>query len=131
VDAKLEKDALLFTAQGAASALEAAMRTADDCVGLHGGSGFIRDLVAEKLMRDAKQLALSCPTAEQLDQLAAAIEIGAALDPALVLLRRRRRSSPDPGHGRSRHERFRPLQEAAGAHEGPGLALRHRPMSLR
>jgi len=80
-----EKDALLFTAQGVASALEAAMRTADDCVGLHGGSGFIRDLVAEKLMRDAKQLALCCMTAEQLDQLAAAIELGAALDPALVL----------------------------------------------
>jgi alkylation response protein AidB-like acyl-CoA dehydrogenase len=80
-----EKDALLFTAQGVASALEAAMRTADDCVGLHGGSGFIRDVVAEKLMRDAKQLALCCMTAEQLDQLAAAIELGAALDPALVL----------------------------------------------
>ena len=52
---------------------------------LHGGSGFIRDLVAEKLMRDGKQLALCCPTAEQLDQLAAAIELGAPLDPALVL----------------------------------------------
>ncbi len=61
------------------------MRTADDCVGLHGGSGFIRDLVAEKLMRDAKQLALCCPTAEQLDQLASALELGAPLDPALVL----------------------------------------------
>ena len=62
-----------------------AMRTADDCVGLHGGSGFIRDVVAEKLMRDAKQLALCCPTAEQLDQLASALEIGAPLEPALVL----------------------------------------------
>jgi alkylation response protein AidB-like acyl-CoA dehydrogenase len=80
-----EKEALLCTAQGVATALEAAMRAADDCVGLHGGSGFIRDLVAEKLMRDAKQLALCCPTAEQLDQLAAAIELGAPLDPALVL----------------------------------------------
>jgi alkylation response protein AidB-like acyl-CoA dehydrogenase len=80
-----EKEALLATAQAAAHALEACMRTADDCVGFHGGSGFIRDLVAEKLMRDAKQLALCCPTAEQLDQVAAAIELGVALDPALVL----------------------------------------------
>jgi alkylation response protein AidB-like acyl-CoA dehydrogenase len=85
-DAKLpEKDALRATAQGVAHALEACMRCADDCVGLHGGSGFIRDLVAEKLMRDAKQLALTCPTAEQLDQLATAIELGLPLDPALVL----------------------------------------------
>jgi alkylation response protein AidB-like acyl-CoA dehydrogenase len=80
-----EDRALAATAQAAASALEAAMRTADDCVGLHGGSGFIRDVVAEKLMRDAKQLALTCPTAEQLDQLAAALDLGAPLDPALVL----------------------------------------------
>jgi alkylation response protein AidB-like acyl-CoA dehydrogenase len=85
-DAKApEKEALSATAGAAASALEAAMRTADDCVGLHGGSGFIRDLVAEKLMRDAKQLALCCPTAEQLDQLASAIALGLPLDPALVL----------------------------------------------
>jgi alkylation response protein AidB-like acyl-CoA dehydrogenase len=80
-----EERALSATAQAAASALEAAMRAADDCVGLHGGSGFIRDLVAEKLMRDGKQLALCCPTAEQLDQLASAVELGAPLDPALVL----------------------------------------------
>jgi alkylation response protein AidB-like acyl-CoA dehydrogenase len=85
-DAKApEKDALAATAAAAAFTLEAAMRTADDCVGLHGGSGFIRDLVAEKLMRDAKQLALCCPTAEQLDQLAGAIALGLPLDPALVL----------------------------------------------
>jgi alkylation response protein AidB-like acyl-CoA dehydrogenase len=85
-DAKLpEKAAIAATAQAAAFALEAAMRTADECVGLHGGSGFIRDLIAEKLMRDAKQLALSCLTAEQLDQIAAAIDLGAPLDPALVL----------------------------------------------
>lgn len=80
-----ENRALHATAQAAATALEAAMRTADDCVGVHGGSGFIRDLVAEKLMRDGKQLALCCPTAEQLDQLASALELGAPLDPALVL----------------------------------------------
>jgi alkylation response protein AidB-like acyl-CoA dehydrogenase len=85
-DAKIpEKEALLATAQAAAQALEACMRTTDDCVGLHGGSGFIRDLIAEKLMRDSKQLALCCPTAEQLDQIAAAIELGLVLDPALVL----------------------------------------------
>lgn len=85
-DAKAkEEHALLATARAAAFALEAAMRTADECVGLHGGSGFIRDLVAEKLMRDAKQLALCGPSAEQLDQLAAALELGAPLDPAVVL----------------------------------------------
>jgi len=83
--ARPENEALFASAQAAASALEAAMRTADDCVGLHGGSGFIRDLVAEKLMRDAKQLALSCMTAEQLDQLASAVDLGVPLDPALVL----------------------------------------------
>jgi alkylation response protein AidB-like acyl-CoA dehydrogenase len=80
-----ERAALVATAQAVANALEAAMRAADDCVGLHGGAGFIRDLPAEKLMRDAKQLALAAPTPEQLDQLAAALEIGAPLDPALVL----------------------------------------------
>ncbi len=80
-----EDHALVATARAAATAFEAAMRTADDCVSLHGGSGFIRDLIAEKLMRDAKQLALTAPTAEQLDQLAAAIEVGAPLDPAVVL----------------------------------------------
>lgn len=80
-----DKRAMHATAQAAAFALEAAMRTADDCVSLHGGSGFIRDLVAEKLMRDAKQLQLCSVTAEQLDQIAAAIDLGAPLDPALVL----------------------------------------------
>jgi alkylation response protein AidB-like acyl-CoA dehydrogenase len=84
-EVKKEESALYATAQAAASALEIAMRSADDGVGLHGGSGFIRDLVAEKLMRDAKQLALTCPTAEQLDQLASAIDLGMPLDPALVL----------------------------------------------
>jgi len=51
------------------------MRTATSASACTAGSGFIRDLVAEKLMRDAKQLALCCPTAEQLDQLAAALEL--------------------------------------------------------
>lgn len=80
-----EPHALKASAQGVAHALEAVMRTTDDCVALHGGSGFIRDLPAEKLMRDAKQLALCCPTAEQLDQLAAAVDLGVPLEPALVL----------------------------------------------
>jgi alkylation response protein AidB-like acyl-CoA dehydrogenase len=80
-----EREALMTTARAAANTLEAAMRTADDCVQLHGGAGFIRDLVAEKLMRDAKQLMLAAPTPEQLDQLASAVELGIPLDPALVL----------------------------------------------
>jgi len=80
-----EREAILATTRAAANALETAMRTADDCVGLHGGSGFIRDLVAEKLMRDAKQLMLACPTPEELDQITSAIELGLPLDPALVL----------------------------------------------
>ena len=73
------------SAQAGAQALEVAMRCADDCVSLHGGAGFIRDVIAEKLMRDAKQLGLCGPTGAQLDQLAAAVEIGATLDPALLL----------------------------------------------
>jgi alkylation response protein AidB-like acyl-CoA dehydrogenase len=83
--ARLEKEALRATAQAVAFALESVMRTADDCVSLHGGAGFIRDLVAEKLMRDAKQIALCAPTAEQFDQLATCLDVGAPLDPALVL----------------------------------------------
>jgi acyl-CoA dehydrogenase len=80
-----EKDSLLKSAQAAAHALDIAMVCADDCVSLHGGMGFIRDAIPEKLMRDAKQLALCSPTSETLDQLAAVLEIGAPLDPALVL----------------------------------------------
>ncbi len=85
-DAKTpEREALLATARASAHCIEACMRTTDDCVGLHGGSGFIRDLIAEKLMRDAKQLALCGPTAEHMDQLATALDLGIELDPALVL----------------------------------------------
>lgn len=76
---------IAMTAQALAHTLEAAMRCADDSVQLHGGSGFIRDYLVEKLMRDAKQLALCVQTAEQADQVSAAIELGAPLDPALVL----------------------------------------------
>ncbi len=80
-----EREALLASARASAHVLEAAMRAADDCVQLHGGSGFIRDLVAEKLMRDAKQLMLSAPTTTLLDQLASVVELGLPLDPAFVL----------------------------------------------
>jgi hypothetical protein len=45
----------------------------------------MRDVIVEKLMRDAKQIALAGCTAEQMDQLAAAIELGVELDPAVVL----------------------------------------------
>jgi alkylation response protein AidB-like acyl-CoA dehydrogenase len=77
--------ALLYSAQAVAQAHETAMRCADDAVQLHGGAGFMRDVIVEKLMRDAKQMALSGATAEQMDQLAAAIELELPLDPALVL----------------------------------------------
>jgi alkylation response protein AidB-like acyl-CoA dehydrogenase len=80
-----EKAALLESARAAAHAVEAAMRAGDDCVQLHGGSGFIRDLLAEKLMRDAKMLALAGLTPELCDQLATALDLGLELDPALVL----------------------------------------------
>jgi alkylation response protein AidB-like acyl-CoA dehydrogenase len=61
------------------------MRCGDDAVQLHGGSGFMRDYAAEKLIRDAKQLQLCAMTAEHCDQLAAAIELGRAIDPGEVL----------------------------------------------
>ena len=38
-----------------------AMRCGDDCVQLHGGSGFIRDSSSRSYMRDAKQLAALLP----------------------------------------------------------------------
>jgi alkylation response protein AidB-like acyl-CoA dehydrogenase len=82
---KPESFCLLATAQAVAHAHQAAMRCADDAVQLHGGAGFMRDVIVEKLMRDAKQMALAGATAEQMDQLAAAVELGLPLDPALVL----------------------------------------------
>jgi alkylation response protein AidB-like acyl-CoA dehydrogenase len=80
-----EGECLLATAQAVAFAHEAAMRCGDDGVQLHGGAGFMRDYPVEKLMRDAKQLALCTLTAEHADQLAAAVTLGLPLDPALVL----------------------------------------------
>jgi hypothetical protein len=47
--------------------------------------GFMRDVAAEKMMRDAKQMAVSCLTSEHLDQLAAAMALDAPLDAALLL----------------------------------------------
>ncbi|MFO0549285.1 MAG: acyl-CoA dehydrogenase family protein [Polyangiaceae bacterium] len=82
---KLERDALKESAWAISWAAEAAMRAGDDAVQLHGGSGFIRDYPVEKMMRDAKTIGLCMMTAEHADQLAAAIELGRALDPALVL----------------------------------------------
>lgn len=80
-----EKDALLATARAVSFAHEAAMRCGDDAVQLHGGAGFMRDYAVEKLMRDAKQLQVCAATAEQMDQLAAAIELGRPIDPGEVL----------------------------------------------
>ncbi len=80
-----EREALLRTAQAIAYVDEAAMRCGDDGVQLHGGAGFMRDYPVEKLMRDAKQMALCAMTAEQADQLAAAITLGVPIDPGLVL----------------------------------------------
>jgi alkylation response protein AidB-like acyl-CoA dehydrogenase len=80
-----EREALLRTAQAVAFVHEAAMRCGDDGVQLHGGAGFMRDYLVEKFMRDAKQLGLCAMTAEHADQLAAAIELGLAIDVGLVL----------------------------------------------
>lgn len=80
-----KSSALGLSAQAIAQAHETAMRCGNDSVQLHGGAGFMRDVIVEKLMRDAKQIALAGPTASQMDQLAAAVELGQKLDPALVL----------------------------------------------
>jgi alkylation response protein AidB-like acyl-CoA dehydrogenase len=80
-----ENDALLATAYAISFTHEAAMRAGDDAVQLHGGAGFMRDYPVEKLMRDAKQLQLCGMTAEQADQLAAAVELGRPLDPGAIL----------------------------------------------
>ena len=80
-----EKEALLASAFAISFALEAAMKAGDCAVQLHGGAGFIRDYIVEKLMRDAKQLQVCFLTAEQADQIAATLELGLPLDPAVVL----------------------------------------------
>ncbi|MBS2016435.1 MAG: acyl-CoA dehydrogenase family protein [Deltaproteobacteria bacterium] len=83
--ARLERDALLASAHAIAYAHEAAMRCGDDGVQLHGGNGFIRDYLVEKLMRDAKQLGLCAMTAEHADQLAGIVTLGLPIDPGVVL----------------------------------------------
>ncbi|MGH7281640.1 MAG: acyl-CoA dehydrogenase family protein [Polyangiaceae bacterium] len=80
-----KKEALLYSAHAVSFAFEAAMRCGDDAVQLHGGSGFMRDYPVEKFMRDAKQLQLCVMTAEQADQLAAAIEVGQPLSIGAIL----------------------------------------------
>jgi alkylation response protein AidB-like acyl-CoA dehydrogenase len=82
---RAEREALLASAFAISYALESAMRAGDGAVQLHGGAGFMRDYPVEKLMRDAKQMQVCFMTAEQADQLAAALELGVALDPGLVL----------------------------------------------
>src|SRR5262249_4853325 len=83
-DSGREEEALLLTARAVATAHESAMRCGDDGVQLHGGAGFMRDYLVEKLMRDARQLGLCAMTAEHADQLAATLDLGVPLDPALV-----------------------------------------------
>jgi len=80
-----DAEALRSTGYAVSFAHEAAMRCGDDGVQLHGGAGFMRDYPVEKLMRDAKQLQLCGMTAEQADQLAAAVELGRPLDPGAIL----------------------------------------------
>jgi len=80
-----ELAALRDSAFAISFALESAMKAGDDAVQLHGGAGFMRDYPVEKWMRDAKQLGVCFVTAEQAHQIAAAVELGGALDPALVL----------------------------------------------
>ncbi len=67
-------------AVAAAQAQEAAMRSADDAVQLHGGMGFMRDLPVEKMMRDAKTLALVGMSTAALDQVTAMADLKVARD---------------------------------------------------
>lgn len=80
-----ELEVLARCAEACAEAIEVAQRCASDAVQVHGGAGFVRDYLVEKLMRDAKMLALAAPSATTNDQLFAAVALGAPLDPALVL----------------------------------------------
>lgn len=79
------KDARREVAAAAAMAFECAMRAADDAVQLHGGAGFIRDLPVEKMMRDAKTMALAAPSVALLDAMAADLELGVPEDFAALL----------------------------------------------
>lgn len=80
-----DAELLMRCAEAVAEATETAVRCGDDCIQVHGGAGFVRDFVAEKLFRDAKQIALCTSSATTSDQLFAALALGAPLDPAIVL----------------------------------------------
>lgn len=82
---KGSNDVELRIAEACAEALEVAQQCGSDAVQIHGGAGFVRDYIVEKYMRDSKQLALCAPSVTTNDQLFAALTMGAALDPALVL----------------------------------------------
>jgi acyl-CoA dehydrogenase len=83
--AKAEVELLASCAEAIAEATESAIRCGDDAVQIHGGAGFVRDYIVEKLWRDARQIALCASTPTTSDQLFAALALGAPLDPALVL----------------------------------------------
>lgn len=83
--ARHTKEAVLASAFAISYALEAAMRAGDGAVQLHGGAGFMRDYPVEKFMRDAKQMQVCFVTSELADQIAATVELGLPLDPAVVL----------------------------------------------
>jgi alkylation response protein AidB-like acyl-CoA dehydrogenase len=83
--AGVDTEALLRCAEAIAEAGEVAVRVGDDAVQIHGGAGFVRDFLAEKIFRDAKQMALCASSSTTSDQLFAALVLGAPLDPAVVL----------------------------------------------
>jgi alkylation response protein AidB-like acyl-CoA dehydrogenase len=83
--AKAELELLASCAEAIAEATESAIRCGDDAVQIHGGAGFVRDYIVEKLWRDARQIALCASTPTTSDQLFAALALAAPLDPALVL----------------------------------------------
>ncbi len=72
-------------AEAFAEASEVALRCGEDGIQIHGGAGYVRDVLAEKFFRDARQLALLAPSATTSDQLFAALALGAPLDASTVL----------------------------------------------
>ena len=78
--------ALHASAQAARLGVEAAMRTADDLRRPpRRRIGFIRDLVAEKLMRDSSSSPSAARPPSSSTNSRAALDLGVPLDPALVL----------------------------------------------
>lgn len=80
-----ELELLARCAEAFAEASEVAIRCGEDGIQIHGGAGYVRDVIAEKLFRDARQIALCAPSATTADQLFAALALGAPLDPSAVL----------------------------------------------